>query len=123
MSFELTDSPNERVLNMLQSFEPLLINYIKTSPQDKEAAELALSKLRKALAEKYDELPEPKEKKAEVKEAPASMNPDLSAYYEAVRYQQQIAQLRQEDLLRQMQQQAGEAQQSLNTWDWFTRRG
>ncbi len=63
MELKLKDSPNDRVLNMLQSIEPLLISYVQTDPEDKELAQKVLSNLRKALAGQYDKLPEPSVKK------------------------------------------------------------
>jgi hypothetical protein len=55
----LPDSGNDRVLNLLQSIEPLLINYIRSRPEDRESAQKALDSVRKALAGEYDKLPEP----------------------------------------------------------------
>lgn len=118
MSFDLRDSPNDRVLNMLQSLEPLILNYIKSNPEDKELAEKALSNLRKALAGDYEKLPEPqaKKKSAPVKQGegePYLWRGEVPGTYQTINYLA-AAQQAQQQANEQLQMQ----QAALPTWQW-----
>jgi Holliday junction resolvasome RuvABC DNA-binding subunit len=71
---KLKDTPNERVLNLFQGLEVILDNYLRTNPEDKEEAQTYLGYVRKALAGKFDELPEP-EAKPTIETQPAQSEP------------------------------------------------
>lgn len=65
MALTLPDTPSDRVLNVFQSVEGLLIKYIDTNPDDKEVARKILGNVRKCLAKDFDGLPMPKQPKVE----------------------------------------------------------
>jgi hypothetical protein len=93
-SFNLKDSPNDRVLNMMQGLEVLLNAMLEKDKDNKELAKY-LGYVRKALEGAYDKLPQPAVKPY-VKEQPAQALPmgtyvSVENIWEQWRQQEQAA--------------------------------